>query len=159
MPKYFAKYHRVSVLEGIDTETDMPFIGAEVNSDISQRCKECRILLYINKAFKKHGKICTTLRAQIFVAQIFAEFIFVIWPHIAKLNSVKLIRTCSIAKVNSVKFSKFQSIAKICSAKLKEIVLLFFVKFCSVWPISTNTMFKIATIRNNHVNLSERQLL
>ena len=68
MPKYFAQYHRVSVLEGIDTETDMPFIGAEVNSDISQRCKECQVLLYITKAFKKHEKICTALRAQIFAA-------------------------------------------------------------------------------------------
>ena len=57
MPKYFAKYHRVSVLEGIDTETDMPFIGAEVNSDISQRCKQCWVLLYINKVFKKDKKI------------------------------------------------------------------------------------------------------
>ena len=58
MPKYFVKYHRVSVSEGIETETDMPFIGADVNSNISQRCKQCRVLLYINKAFKKDGKIC-----------------------------------------------------------------------------------------------------
>ena len=58
MPKYFVKYHRVSVSEGIETETDMPFIGADVNSNISQRCKQCWVLLYINKAFKKDGKIC-----------------------------------------------------------------------------------------------------
>ena len=58
MPKYFVQYHRVSVSEGIDTETDMLFIGAEVNSDISQRCKKCQVLLYINKAFKKDKKIC-----------------------------------------------------------------------------------------------------
>ena len=41
MPKYFVQYHRVSVSEGIDTETDISVIGAEVNSDISQRCKQC----------------------------------------------------------------------------------------------------------------------
>ena len=58
MPKYFVQYHRVSVSEGTDTETDVPFIAAEVNSDISQRYKKCQVLLYIIKAFKKHEKIC-----------------------------------------------------------------------------------------------------
>ena len=57
MPKYFVQYHRVSVSESIDTETDVPFIAAEVNSDISQRCKKCQVLLYIIKTFKKHEKI------------------------------------------------------------------------------------------------------
>ena len=58
MPKYFVQYHRVSVSEGIDTETDMPFIGSEIDSDISQRWKKCWVLLYIDKAFKKDEKIC-----------------------------------------------------------------------------------------------------
>ena len=94
----------------------------------------------IGKAYNDKG---TTLRAQIFAVRNFRGIYF----------------RDQIAKLNSVKFSKFQSIAKICSAKLKKIVLLFFVNFCSIWPISTNTMFKIGTIRYNHVNLSERQLL
>ena len=58
MPNYFVQYHRVSVSEGIDTETDISVIGAEVNSDISQRCKQCWVLLYINKSFKKDQKKC-----------------------------------------------------------------------------------------------------
>ena len=58
MPKYFVQYHRVSVSEEIDTETDTSVIGAEVNSDISQRCKQCWVLLYINKSFKKDQKKC-----------------------------------------------------------------------------------------------------
>ena len=53
MPKYFVQYHRVSVSEVIDAETDMPFIRSEADSDISQRCKKCWVLLYINKACKK----------------------------------------------------------------------------------------------------------
>ena len=59
MPKYFVQYHRVSVSEDIDTETDMPFTGSEVDSDISQRCKKCWVLLYIKKLSKKTKKICS----------------------------------------------------------------------------------------------------
>ena len=58
MPKFFVHYHRVSVSEGIDTETDLPFIGADIYSNIYQRCKKCCVLLYISKNFKKHQKVC-----------------------------------------------------------------------------------------------------
>ena len=44
MPKYFVHYYRFSVSEGIDTETDMPFIGADIDSTISERCKKCCVL-------------------------------------------------------------------------------------------------------------------
>ena len=36
----------------------MPSIGVNVDSNISQRCKKCSVLLYISKNFKKHQKIC-----------------------------------------------------------------------------------------------------
>ena len=35
----------------------MPFTGADVDSEISQKCKKCCVLLYINKNFKKNKKI------------------------------------------------------------------------------------------------------
>ena len=60
MPKYFVQYHRVSVSKGIDTETNTHSIGSKVASKISQRCKKCLVLLYINKAFKKDKQICNT---------------------------------------------------------------------------------------------------
>ena len=58
MPRHFVHYHKVSVREGIDTETYLQFMGADIKSETSKRCKHCRILFYINKNFKKHDSIC-----------------------------------------------------------------------------------------------------
>ena len=46
MSKYFAQCHRVSVSEGIDTETDMPFIGSEVDSEFLKGAKILSLILY-----------------------------------------------------------------------------------------------------------------
>ena len=58
MSKHFVHYHRVSVLEDIDKETYKPHIDANINPKISQRCKKCWVLFYIDKNFKKHKSIC-----------------------------------------------------------------------------------------------------
>ena len=58
MPRHFVHYHRVSVREGIDTETYLPLMSADIKSETSKRCKNCCILFYINKNFEKHGSIC-----------------------------------------------------------------------------------------------------
>ena len=55
MPSHFVHYHRVSVREGIDTETYLPFMSADIKSETSKRCKHCCILFYNNK---KHDRIC-----------------------------------------------------------------------------------------------------
>ena len=51
MLRHFIHYHRVSVREGTDTGTCLPFMGADIKSENSKRCKRCRILFYINKNF------------------------------------------------------------------------------------------------------------
>ena len=51
MLRHLIHYHRVSVREGIDTEAYLPFMGADIKSETSKRCKHCRILFYINKNF------------------------------------------------------------------------------------------------------------
>ena len=58
MPRHFVHYPRVSVSEGIDTETYKPHIDTNINPKISQRCKKCWVLFYIDKNFKKHTSIC-----------------------------------------------------------------------------------------------------
>ena len=58
MPRHFVHYHRVSVREGIDTETYLPFMRMDIKSETSKTCKHCRILFYIKKNFKKHDSIC-----------------------------------------------------------------------------------------------------
>ena len=59
MQRHFVHYHRVSVREeGIDTETYLQFMGADIKSETSKRWKHCHILFYINKNFKKHDSIC-----------------------------------------------------------------------------------------------------
>ena len=46
MPRHFVHNHRVSVKEGIDTETYLQFMGVDIKSETSKRCKHCRILFY-----------------------------------------------------------------------------------------------------------------
>ena len=58
MSKHFIHYHRVSVSEGIDTETYKPHIDTNINPKVSQRCRKCWVLLYIDQNFKKHMSIC-----------------------------------------------------------------------------------------------------
>ena len=58
MPRHFVHYHRVSVREGIDTETYLPFMRTDIKSETSKTCKHCCILFYIKKNFKKHDSIC-----------------------------------------------------------------------------------------------------
>ena len=58
MPRHFVHYHRVSVREGIDTGTYLPFMSVDIKSETSRRRKHSCILFYINKTFKKYGIIC-----------------------------------------------------------------------------------------------------
>ena len=46
MSKYVAQCHRISVSEGIDTETDMPFIGSEVDLEFLKGAKILSLILY-----------------------------------------------------------------------------------------------------------------
>ena len=48
MPKPFCYYYDgVSIKEGIDTDIYMPYIGADVDSEISKKCRQCCALFYI----------------------------------------------------------------------------------------------------------------
>ena len=56
--KDFLYYHRISVKEGLDIETERPHLEIFSDQTVSRKCTECCELLLIAKSFKNDEAVC-----------------------------------------------------------------------------------------------------
>ena len=56
--KDFLYYHRISIKEGLDIETERPHLEIFIDKTVSRKCTECCELLLIAKNFKNDEAVC-----------------------------------------------------------------------------------------------------
>ena len=81
--KGFLYYHRISVKEGVDIETERPHLEIFIDKTVSRKCTQCWELFLISRSFKNDEAVCDVCFRIVNDIDKFAK-IHIIWVNNSK---------------------------------------------------------------------------
>ena len=84
--KGFLYYHRISIKEGVDIETERPHLEIFIDKTVSRKCTECWELFLISRSFKNDEAVCDVCFRIVNDIDKFAK-IHIIWVNNSKYRA------------------------------------------------------------------------
>ena len=84
--KGFLYYHRTSIKEGVDIETERPHLEIFIDKTVSRKCTECWELFLISRSFKNDEAVCDVCFRIVNDIDKFAK-IHIIWVNNSKYRA------------------------------------------------------------------------